>query len=41
VPAGKKPLGRPRHMSEDIIKNGVREIGCGGMVCIDLVQDTN
>jgi hypothetical protein len=31
---GKGPLGRPRHRWEDL-----REIGWGGIDCIDLIQD--
>jgi hypothetical protein len=38
-PAGKSPLGRPRHMWEDNIKMDLREIGWGGMDWIDLAQD--
>jgi hypothetical protein len=38
-PEGKRPLGRPRHRSEDNIKIDLREIGWGGMYWIDLAQD--
>jgi hypothetical protein len=38
-PEGKRPLGRPRRRSEDIIKMDVREIGLGGMDWIDLALD--
>jgi hypothetical protein len=38
-PKGKRPLGRPRHRWVDNIKMDLREIGCGGMDCIDLAQD--
>jgi hypothetical protein len=29
-PEGKRPLGRPRHRREDIIKMHLQELGCGG-----------
>jgi hypothetical protein len=38
-PEGKKPLGRSRRRWEDNIKVGFRDIGWGGMDCIDLAQD--
>jgi hypothetical protein len=38
-PDGKRPLGRPRSRWEDTIKMDLREIGLGGMDCIDLAQD--
>ena len=38
-PEGKKPLGRPRRRWEDNIKRDLREVGCGGMDCIELAQD--
>jgi hypothetical protein len=38
-PEGKRPLGRPRRRWEDNIRMDVREIGWGGMDCIDLAQD--
>jgi hypothetical protein len=39
-PEVKRPLGRPRRGWDDI-KIDLREIGWGGMDCIDLVQDRN
>jgi len=36
---GKRPLGRPRRRWEDNIKIDLQEVGCGGMVWIDLAQD--
>ena len=36
---GKRPLGRPRHRLEDIIKMNLQEVGCGGMDGIELTQD--
>ena len=38
-PEEKRPLGRPRRKWEDNIKMGLQEVGCGGIDCIDLVQD--
>jgi hypothetical protein len=38
-PQGKRPLGRPRCRWVDNIKIKLREIGCGGVGCIDLAQD--
>jgi len=38
-PEGKIPLGRPRHRWEHNIKAELREVGCGGMDWLDLVQD--
>jgi hypothetical protein len=38
-PEGKRPLGRLRRRWDDIIKMGLREIGCGSMDWIDLNQD--
>jgi hypothetical protein len=38
-PEGKRPLGRPRRIWEDIIKVYLQEVGRGGMDWIDLVQD--
>ena len=36
---GKIPLGRPRRRWEDNIKMDLQEVGCGGMVWIELAQD--
>jgi hypothetical protein len=36
---GKRPLGRPRHRWEDIIKVDLQEVGCQGTDWIDLAQD--
>ena len=38
-PEGKRPLWRPRRRWEDNIKMDLREVGCGGMDCIELAQD--
>jgi hypothetical protein len=38
-PEGKRPLGRPRHRWEDIIKMDHQEVGHGGMDWIELDQD--
>ena len=38
-PEGKRPLGRPRRRWEDNIKVDFREVGCGGMDWLELVQD--
>jgi hypothetical protein len=39
-PAGRKPLGRPRHRWEDNIKMDLREVGWGGGAdWIDVAQD--
>ena len=38
-PEGKRPLGRLRRRWEDNIKMDLREVGCGGMEWIELVQD--
>jgi hypothetical protein len=38
---GKIPVGRPRRRWVDNIKMDLREIGWGGMGCIDLNQDRN
>jgi hypothetical protein len=37
---GKRPLGRPRHSWEDIIKMDLREIGIDWANWIQLVQDS-
>jgi hypothetical protein len=36
---GNRPLGRPRHRWEENIMMNLQEVGCGGMDCIDQVQD--
>jgi len=36
---GKRPLGRPRRRWVDNIRMYLREVGCGYMDCIGLVQD--
>ena len=36
---GKRPLGKPRRRREDNIKVDFREVECGGMDWIELVQD--
>jgi hypothetical protein len=38
-PEGKRPLGRPRRRWMENIKMDLREIGWGGMDCIDPAQD--
>ena len=38
-PEGKRLLGRPRRRWKDNIKVDLREVGCGGMNWIELVQD--
>jgi hypothetical protein len=38
-PEGKRPLGRPRRRWVDNIKMSLREIGWGGVDCLDLAQD--
>jgi hypothetical protein len=38
-PEGKRPLGRPRCRWVNNIKMDLREIGWGGMDCIDLGED--
>ena len=38
-PGRKKTLGRTKRRCEDNIKIYLREVGCGGMELIDLVQD--
>jgi hypothetical protein len=37
-PEGKRPLGRPRHRWEDNIKEGLQEVGCGGMDWNELAE---
>jgi hypothetical protein len=39
IPAGKRPLGRPRPRWVDNIKMDLREIGWDGIKWIDLAQD--
>ena len=39
IPEGKRPLGRPQRRWEDNIKMDLREMGCGGMDCIDLAKE--
>jgi hypothetical protein len=38
-PKGGRRLGRPWRRWDDTIKMGIQEVGWGGMVCVDLVQD--
>jgi hypothetical protein len=38
-PEGKRPLGRPRHKWENIIKTDLRELGVDGANWIQLAQD--
>ena len=38
-PEGKIPVGRSRRRCEDNIKMDRKEVGCGGMVWIELAQD--
>jgi hypothetical protein len=38
-PEGRRPLGKPRRKWEDNIKEGLQEVGCGGMYWIELAQD--
>jgi hypothetical protein len=38
-PDGKRPLGRTRYKWKDNIKMDLEEVGCGGMVWIDVAQD--
>jgi hypothetical protein len=38
-PEGKRPLGRPRRRCVGNIKMDLRDIGWGGLGCIDLAQD--
>ena len=38
-PEGRRPLGRPRPRWKDNIKIDIQEMGCGGIVWIDLAQD--
>jgi hypothetical protein len=38
---GKRPLGRCKYRWKDNIKINLREVGCSGMKCIDLAQDSD
>ena len=38
-PEGKRPLGRPRHRWEDIIKIDLREVDCNPGEWMDLAED--
>jgi hypothetical protein len=38
-PEVKRPLGRPRQRWEDNIRIDLQEVGCGGMVWIELAQE--
>jgi len=38
-PEGKRHLGIPRRRWEDNIKMDLKEVGCGGMDCIELAWD--
>jgi hypothetical protein len=38
-PEGKRPLGRPMRKWEYIIMMDLQEVGCGGMVWIELARD--
>jgi hypothetical protein len=40
-PESKRPLGRPRRRWDENIKMDLQEVGCVGVVCIELVQDTD
>ena len=40
-PEGKRPLGRPIRRWEDNIKMDLKEVGCGSMYWVELVQDRN
>jgi len=40
-PEGKRPLGRPRCRWEYNIIMDLQEVGCGGMDCIELAQDSD
>jgi hypothetical protein len=40
-PEGKRTLGRPTYRREDNINTYLREIECGDLIWIDLVQDRN
>ena len=38
-PEGRRPLGRPRHRWENVIKMDLQEVGFGCMDWIELAQD--
>jgi hypothetical protein len=38
-PEGRRPLGRPRRRWEDNIRMDLREVGCGFVDWMELVQD--
>jgi len=38
---GKRQFGRPKYRWEDNIKMNLQEVGSGGMVWIELVQDSD
>jgi hypothetical protein len=38
-PGEERPLGRPRHGSEDNFRMDLQEVGCGGVDWIGLAQD--
>jgi hypothetical protein len=38
-PEGRRPLGRPRRRLENNIRMGLREVGCGCVDWMELVQD--
>jgi hypothetical protein len=40
-PEGKRPMGRPRHRSEDNVRMDLQEVECGCEDWIGLAQDRN
>jgi hypothetical protein len=40
-PEGKRPPGRPMRRCEDNNKMNHQEVGCGGIIWIELAQDTD